>query len=814
VPPLNALAATTATADVDIELADQGTSRDFRLILCGNLGFPDGATALRARVRQGYLKDFIDRRGAGGQAVAVTPVGRAGFATGLLGLWLGRPLGERCGLAFGPALSLVKAGAGLFEFALEAFVLLAKAFVLLAELLDMGAELLQLFKHEEGHGHRVEYLDGRHRCLVTAHRAHHLLCESPAKRTRGRYSSTLGGPWPDSFVSIALASDARSIVSGSNNHVVRVWDRESGKCLHSMKGHGTWVTFIAMTADGAMAVSAETYSGQSRVWDLNKGRCVRTLDTQGSIALTPDGRVLANVSKNKYLCIWDVASGTCVRRIPIPSEENISDAAIALTADGAIAAFSVWGEGPDSFSEWRRIWVWDVVSGACLRGFETYGPALTGLAITPDGRILVSAGNDGFLRTWSVRSGREVRRDFSGSGKINAIALTVDGRMAVFGKGNAIQAWNLESGSTLNPRTQWATNLALSRDGRRLISCCNVYLRESLGYEKRSRFFDRAWVWDAISGEPLLRVADDGLVDGVAISPDGRLGITFQDCSNTRIWDCDTGNCVWEDPYRHSIPETFLLMPDGKTIVRERAASAGEDNDQVDIEGEMIEVWDIVENRCLRSFIGHRPINSHSLSRLIATQDGRTIMSAGHDGMVRIWDICTGECLRVLEGHLGGVCLLASTPDGKRAASAGNDNILRVWDVDSGSCLLLIPCPKVNPRNFLDITPNGKTVIFSTWAAQDRYLSAIDVLSGELLWEKPLKSFLKSAIRLLSDRGWVMAVGYDDALHVWDIASGECVASYHAGSEILALSGLSADNRTVCSTGDGQFHFLQLRNVS
>ena len=143
-PPLNALAATTATADVDVELADQGTSRDFRLILCGNLCFPDGATAPRARVRQGCLQDLIDSCGAGGQAVAVAPVGRAGFAAGRLGLWLGRPLGEGCGLAFGLALSLVEAGAGPFEFALEAFVLLAKAFVLLAKAFVLLAELLDL----------------------------------------------------------------------------------------------------------------------------------------------------------------------------------------------------------------------------------------------------------------------------------------------------------------------------------------------------------------------------------------------------------------------------------------------------------------------------------------------------------------------------------------------------------------------------------------------------------------------------------------------------------------------------------------------
>ncbi len=175
---------------MDVELADQGTSRDFRLRLSGDLCFPDGATAVRASVRQGGLKNFLDSRGAGGQAVAVAAVGRAGFAAGRLGLWLGRPLGERCRLAIGLALSLVEAGAGLFEFALEAFDFLAKAFVLLAEPLGLGAELPQPFKDGEGHGHRVEHLEGRHRCLVAAHPSRQLLCESPAEKARGRYSST------------------------------------------------------------------------------------------------------------------------------------------------------------------------------------------------------------------------------------------------------------------------------------------------------------------------------------------------------------------------------------------------------------------------------------------------------------------------------------------------------------------------------------------------------------------------------------------------------------------------------------------------
>ena len=118
--------------------------------------------------------------------MAVTAVSLAGFPAGPLGPWLGRSLGERRGLAFGLALRQVETGAGLVEFAAEALILLAESLVLPTESLDQGAEFLQLLQDGEGHGHRVEYLDGRHGCLVPADLPRPLICKSPAKKARGR----------------------------------------------------------------------------------------------------------------------------------------------------------------------------------------------------------------------------------------------------------------------------------------------------------------------------------------------------------------------------------------------------------------------------------------------------------------------------------------------------------------------------------------------------------------------------------------------------------------------------------------------------
>src|SRR5829696_5558664 len=97
--------------------------------------------------------------------MGVAAVGGTGLASGRFGLWLGRALGEGSGLAFGGP-------ARLFEFGLEALVLLAEAVVLLGEAFDLGAELAeqgakfsQLLQDGDGYGHRLADLDFCHRGL-------------------------------------------------------------------------------------------------------------------------------------------------------------------------------------------------------------------------------------------------------------------------------------------------------------------------------------------------------------------------------------------------------------------------------------------------------------------------------------------------------------------------------------------------------------------------------------------------------------------------------------------------------------------------
>jgi hypothetical protein len=174
---LDALAATTATADMDVELAEDGSAGDFGLVLPGHLCLADLRAAVRASIRQGRLVGFIDLGGVGRQAVAVAAVSSTAFAAGLFRLGLGRPLGEGRGLTLGLAAYLVQFDASLGQLALQAFVVLAEPFVVLAELLVLPnkafnevAQVVQLSEEGDRDGHGVADLDGRrqvHGCLKT-----------------------------------------------------------------------------------------------------------------------------------------------------------------------------------------------------------------------------------------------------------------------------------------------------------------------------------------------------------------------------------------------------------------------------------------------------------------------------------------------------------------------------------------------------------------------------------------------------------------------------------------------------------------------
>jgi WD40 repeat protein len=76
--------------------------------------------------------------------------------------------------------------------------------------------------------------------------------------------------------SVAPLGDGKRLVSGSEDHTLRLWDARTGQCLRVLEGHTGWVTSVAPLGDGTRLVSGST-DNTLRLWDAHSGQCLRAI---------------------------------------------------------------------------------------------------------------------------------------------------------------------------------------------------------------------------------------------------------------------------------------------------------------------------------------------------------------------------------------------------------------------------------------------------------------------------------------------------------------------------------------------------------
>ncbi len=212
--------------------------------------------------------------------------------------------------------------------------------------------------------------------------------------------------------------DGGRIVSASSDNTLRVWDVESGNCLHTLGGHTFWVRAVA-PLDGGRIVSASD-DNTLRVWDVESGNCLQTLEghTNGVGAVAPlDGGRIVSASYDHTLRVWDVESGNCLQTL---EGHTYAVRAVAPLDGGRIV----------SASYDNTLRVWDVESGNCLHTLEGHTDWVRAVAPVDGGRI-VSASSNNTLRVWDVEQGATIAV-FTGEGPISAFAV-VDSSVIVAG---------------------------------------------------------------------------------------------------------------------------------------------------------------------------------------------------------------------------------------------------------------------------------------------------------------------------------------------------------------------------------------------
>ncbi len=254
--------------------------------------------------------------------------------------------------------------------------------------------------------------------------------------------------------------------------------------------------------------------------------------------------------------------------------------------------------------------LWDVETGRVLASFEGHSDDVTAAAFSPDGRMLLSGGDDGEVKLWNAETG-ELVRTFDGRGdKVKSVEFSPDGRQALSaGWDNALKFWDVAAGALLKTIENKDSRLAVfSPDGR---------------YAASAGENNALLLWDPASGS---------LVRTIGREP---------------YWDAAAHVRIWE---RHSNSiNSIAFSPDGRRLL-----SGSGDN--------TVKLWEAETGALLKTFEGR----SGGVASAMFSPDGKWVLSGGEQGVLKLWDVETGQPLKTFE-HAGPVefrCVLGRRAEG------------------------------------------------------------------------------------------------------------------------------------------------------
>jgi WD40 repeat protein/tRNA A-37 threonylcarbamoyl transferase component Bud32 len=451
-----------------------------------------------------------------------------------------------------------------------------------------------------------------------------------------------------SIQSFAVSRDGRRIATVGGDHLVRLWDAQTGTELAALRGHESQTTSVCFSPDGKYLVSGSDYPESAiRIWNVAGAEPVAVLRGHGnridSVAYSPDGTRIVSASWDQTVRLWDGTTGRSI--------------ATLRGHAGWVnqVAFSPDGKRVVSASEDRTLRLWDSAAGDLLAVLRGHTDNVRSVAFSPDGTLLTSASADGTVRLWDVEflSRRGVLRGHSSF--VYDVAFSPDGtRVASAGWDGTVRLWDAATGrqtGLLRHDSSIVSSVAFGPKGDHLAALAR----------------DDAVHWWDLKTETRVRklsVPTSGRHNTrVVLNPKGDLVAAGGHDGRVRIWEAATGEPV-AVLSGHDLPVWDVAFdPTGR-----RLASVSGD--------QTIRVWDVAKKESIHVLRGHINV----VYSVAFSGDGRLIASGSYDSSARLWDAVTFEPITVLK-HGGNVYKVAFSPDDTRLATACADNTIRLWDL-------------------------------------------------------------------------------------------------------------------------------------
>lgn len=237
---------------------------------------------------------------------------------------------------------------------------------------------------------------------------------------------------PNYIWSIDFSSDDETIVIGSDDNKIRLWNLSTGKEKSVLSGHNELIKSVAFSPDGRFLVSGSD-DKTARVWDVLTGQIKQTfthLNPVRSVTFSRDGKSILTTDSKGSIFLWSINAQSIIGTF-IGHTQVVN--AVIVSPDG----MSFVSASNDS-----TIRLWDIATGKELKRFLGHTKGVNDISFSPDGKILASAGTDTTTRLWDVSTGQEIGQLKGNLGSVYSVAFSNDGTRVTVGSSDTARIYS------------------------------------------------------------------------------------------------------------------------------------------------------------------------------------------------------------------------------------------------------------------------------------------------------------------------------------------------------------------------------------
>jgi len=327
----------------------------------------------------------------------------------------------------------------------------------------------------------------------------------------GKLLQTLRGH-SDYVINVAFESSGQILASASVDKCLKIWSVSHGQLIHTFTGHAGGIHMVVFSPDSQMIATASS-DNSVRIWSVASRRPLHVMEgiPTSNLAFSRDGELLTTGADDGIIRQWLARELSISIRVGNSHIRAVNDVTFSydtklLASAGSDQMVHIWSmdtlHKPDLvnvlalpsaavtvlFSPKSALLVTGALDGKIRlhKSFQnksssphedllgTHLPRVNVVAMTPDGNILASGGDDREIRLWSIPSGERIVTLQGHTDCIRAVAFSPDGQLLVSGsEDQTIRLWSVppqEMLHTYEGHTADVFHVAFSPDGEAIAS--------------------------------------------------------------------------------------------------------------------------------------------------------------------------------------------------------------------------------------------------------------------------------------------------------------------------------------------------------